>query len=108
MVRRRRLRWPARRLYFSEIACGPFRYPFVKSIRLTHLARQNGAQLADDALGGEDHDEDEGDAEHHLPALGIGADHVLQRDNRGGADESAEQRADATGDHHQYTLDRLR
>ena len=29
---------------------------------LTHLARHDGAQLADDALGGEDHDEDEHEA----------------------------------------------
>src|SRR6202022_3589889 len=81
---------------------------FQESIRLSHLACRDGAQLAYDALGGKDHDQDESDAEHRLPELGIGTDDILQRDDCGRADKGAEQRANATCDHHEHALNRLR
>src|SRR6202022_3660440 len=81
---------------------------FQESIRLSHLARRDGAQLAYDALGGKDHDQDERDAAPRWPALGIGTDEIFQRDDFGPADKSAEQRANAPCDHHEHTLNRLR
>ena len=51
-------------------------------------------------------DDDEDDAEHQVPALDIGAHHVLHDDDDGGAGDRPEQRGGAAGDHHQQHLGR--
>src|SRR5581483_2770499 len=65
-------------------------------------------KLSEHAFRREDHDEDEHQAEHERPALGIRAHHVLEPDDERGADQPAEERPDAADDRHQQSLDRLR
>ena len=43
-------------------------------------------------------------AEHHRPALGIGADELLEQDDDVAPTNAAEQRADAADDGHQQAL----
>jgi hypothetical protein len=51
-------------------------------------------------------DEDENDAQRHVPALQISAHHVLHDHHDAGADDRPEQGRGAAGDHHQQRLGR--
>src|SRR5438874_11252640 len=62
-------------------------------------SRQPG-RAGDEALRHEDDDGDEDGAEDEVPALDVGAGHVLHDDDQRGAGDRAQQRGGAARDHH--------